>query len=165
MNRPAGGVSRRSLITSQSNSPTSGALNILSSFACLLHKRQGNDTEPCCVVAHCRQPVVVSSFRPCDTVDEHCTHYCIVSHNLGIALCYHHNHTTSALTTFSFYVNVLVRRLGLVLLHERFKTGSKWEAYIQNLPEKFRGIPLSSFSAVDIRALQDRDLAMAIDER
>lgn len=56
-------------------------------------------------------------------------------------------------------------RLGLVLLHERFKTGSAWETYIQNLPSTFTGAPLSSFGAVEMRALQDRDLAAQIDKR
>lgn len=52
-----------------------------------------------------------------------------------------------------------------MLLHERFKTDSAWENYIQNLPSTFRGVPLSSFSAVEMRALQDRNLAAQIDKK
>lgn len=59
----------------------------------------------------------------------------------------------------------LLPRLGLVLLHERFNTGSTWEPYLQNLPNAFRGVPLSSFNAVEMRALQDTHLEAKIDER
>lgn len=56
-------------------------------------------------------------------------------------------------------------RLGLLLLHERYKTGSKWQPYIENLPTRVKGVPLSSFGVSDMRALQDRKLTAQIDER
>ncbi|CAN0508040.1 unnamed protein product [Ectocarpus sp. 8 AP-2014] len=58
-------------------------------------------------------------------------------------------------------------RLGLVLLHERYKTGSssKWEPYISNLPKRFKGVPLASFGAVEMRGMQDIALAGKIDQR
>lgn len=52
-----------------------------------------------------------------------------------------------------------------MLLHERFKEGSKWGPYVGNLPRAFKGVPLSSFAAEEMRALQDRELAAEIDER
>ena len=60
---------------------------------------------------------------------------------------------------------MLFRRLGLLLLHERFKGGSRWAPYTDNLPHAFRGIPLASFNAREMRALQDKSLAADIDER
>ncbi|CAN0525853.1 unnamed protein product, partial [Ectocarpus sp. 12 AP-2014] len=58
-------------------------------------------------------------------------------------------------------------RLGLILLHERYKTGSssKWEPYISNLPKRFKGVPLASFGAVEMRGMQDIALAGKIDQR
>ncbi|CAM9263707.1 unnamed protein product [Ectocarpus sp. 4 AP-2014] len=58
-------------------------------------------------------------------------------------------------------------RLGLFLLHERYKAGSssKWEPYISNLPKRFKGVPLASFGAVEMRGMQDIALAGKIDQR
>ena len=58
-------------------------------------------------------------------------------------------------------------RLGLVLLHERFKGGSssKWEPYVSNLPKRFKGVPVASFGAVEMRGMQDIVLAGKIDQR
>lgn len=56
-------------------------------------------------------------------------------------------------------------RLGLLLLHERYKTGSKWQPYVENLPARVKGVPLSSFGIADMRALQDDKLTEKIDER
>lgn len=56
-------------------------------------------------------------------------------------------------------------RLGLLLLHERYKTDSKWQPYVENLPTRVKGVPLSSFGIADMRALQDDKLTEKIDER
>lgn len=57
-------------------------------------------------------------------------------------------------------------RLGLVLLHERYKTSpSAWEPYISNLPKRLKGVPLASFGAVEMRGMQDIVLAGKIDQR
>lgn len=42
---------------------------------------------------------------------------------------------------------------------------SEWEPYLQNLPERVRGVPLASFDNSQMVALQDAALAMVIDER
>lgn len=53
-----------------------------------------------------------------------------------------------------------------MLLYELFKTGgSEWEPYVQNLPKKFRGVPLTSFDTIQMNALQDGSLKKKIDER
>lgn len=57
-------------------------------------------------------------------------------------------------------------RLGLVLLHERYKAApSKWEPYISNLPKRFKGVPVAAFGAVEMRGMQDIVLAGKIDIR
>ncbi len=54
-----------------------------------------------------------------------------------------------------------------MLLHERFNGGSssKWAPYVSNLPKRFKGVPVASFGAVEMRGMQDIVLAGKIDQR
>lgn len=62
--------------------------------------------------------------------------------------------------------SVFLCRLGLVLLHERYKaTPSSWGPYVSNLPKRLKGVPLASFGAVEMRGMQDIVLAGKIDQR